>query len=236
MKAVRLARFVAPVALLALMAARAPDADDALDTRIPTVRFDATPLSDAIDFIRDAVKANIQVDWKTLEAAGIDRSTPVTFHLRSITARKALDTILREAGAGAKLAYDVDENTVEITTQEESDKKLVTEVYDVRDLQFQPLDAGQAPNIQFQLDAVTRGGGGGGNGGSLFPGGTNNAANNERTPEQQGAELADIIQTLIRPEIWLPQGGPASIRYFNGTLIVSAPRSVHELIGPAVRP
>jgi hypothetical protein len=31
--------------------------------------------------------------------------------------------------------------------------------------------------------------------------------------------------------VWRQNGGPASIRFFNGTLIVTAPRSVHEAIG-----
>jgi hypothetical protein len=235
MKTHRIASLVAALSLLGFVAG-VHDADDALDAVIPTVNFDATPLSDAIDFIRDAAHVSIQVDWKTLEAAGIDKSTPVSFKLRSISARKALDTVLREVGAGSKLAYEIDENVIEVTTQDEADKKLVTEVYDIRDLMFTPLDAGQPPQIQFQLTAVQRGGGGG-DGGNMFGGGSSGGnQNNDKTPEQKGAELVDIIQNLIRPEIWQAQGGPASIRYFNYCLIISAPRSVHDLIGTPVKP
>jgi len=48
------------------------------------------------------------------------------------------------------------------STQEELDKHLVTQVYDIREPDVQiPLDAGQPPELQFQLEPVTRGGGGG---------------------------------------------------------------------------
>jgi hypothetical protein len=35
----------------------------------------------------------------------------------------------------------------------------------------------------------------------------------------------------IQPDVWTLNGGTASVRYFNGSLVVSAPRSVHEALG-----
>lgn len=219
-------------------AAPRDEATISLDRRIPEVKFDAVGLSDAIDFLRDIGGLNLRVDWKTLEAAGIDRSTPVTFYLRNVSLRKALDTVLREAGGGQKLAYEIEEGVVEVTTQEEADRILTTEVYDIRDLMFSPIDAGDPPEVEFQLEAVERGGGGGGGGGGLFGGGQGGGAGQraETTPDQKGLEIVELITALIRPEVWQVNGGTATIRYFNGTLIVSAPRSVHELIGSPVKP
>ena len=39
---------------------------------------------------------------------------------------------------------------------------------------------------------------------------------------------------MIQPDIWHVNGGLAGIRYFNGSLIVTAPRSVHEALGDGV--
>ena len=37
----------------------------------------------------------------------------------------------------------------------------------------------------------------------------------------------------LQPDIWQINGGTATIRFFNGSLIVTAPRSVHEALdGP----
>lgn len=233
----KLTLLVAAIGLLLPTAgAGRPDpVDIALGRRIADVKFESTPFSDALDFLRDAGGINLRVDWKALEAAGIDKTVPVTFRLRNAPARKVLDTLLREAGAGNTLAYEVDDGLLEISTQEEMDKRLVTEVYDIRDLLFKPLDAGDPPEIEFQLEPVTRGGGGG-SGSTLFGNSGGGAGEqNNTTPEAKGEEIAAIIRALIRPEIWDTNGGPASIRFFNGTLIVSAPRSVQELIGPSIK-
>jgi hypothetical protein len=40
-----------------------------------------------------------------------------------------------------------------------------------------------------------------------------------------------MIRETVRPEIWRENGGAASIRFYNGNLIVTAPRSVQEAIG-----
>jgi hypothetical protein len=218
-------------------AAPRDEASISLDRRIPQVRFEAVALTDAIDFLRDVGRLNLRVNWTALEAAGIDRTSPVTFYLRNITVRKALDAVLREAGSGQKLAFEVEEGVIEVTTQEEADRILTTEVYDIRDLLFVPLDAGDPPDVEFELEAVERGGGGGG-GGNLFGGdqGGGDGQRNAVSPDIKGLEIVELIQSLIRPEVWQVNGGTATIRYFNGTLIVPAPRSVHELIGTPVRP
>lgn len=228
------------LALLALAAAVAPafaqtDPEAALNRRIPEVAFDATPLGDALDTLRDTAGINLRVDWKALENAGVDRAAPVTFRLRNVTVRKALDMLLREAGAGTKLAYEIDDGLVEVTTQEVADARLVTMTYDVRDLLFRPLDAGAPPQLEFQLEPVERGGGGGG-GGNLFPGaGGQGQGAGDVPPAQRGQELVELITSSIRPDIWNVNGGPASVRFFNGLLIITAPRSVHDLIGTPVQ-
>jgi hypothetical protein len=53
------------------------------------------------------------------------------------------------------------------------------------------------------------------------------------TKAERGQQLAELIMETVEPEIWRDMGGPASIRYWNGNLIVTAPRHVHEATGGA---
>jgi hypothetical protein len=77
-------------------------------------------------------------------------------------------------------------------------------------------------------------GGGGGGGGQLWNS-TNDDGDNQRTTRaERAAALIDIIQAIIEPDIWDVNGGRAAIRFFNGSLIVTAPRSVHEALGGPV--
>src|SRR5256885_9380479 len=46
--------------------------------------FQGVALSDAFDYVRDVTQANIHVDWKVLEAAGIDKGAVVNIRLRNV--------------------------------------------------------------------------------------------------------------------------------------------------------
>ncbi len=49
--------------------------------------------------------------------------------------------------------------------------------------------------------------------------------------KDKGQELLDLIIETVFPDMWTQNGGKCSIRFFNGHLVVTAPRSVHEAIG-----
>jgi beta-lactamase regulating signal transducer with metallopeptidase domain len=88
-----------------------------LEHKLPEVRFDNVGFADVIDFFRDVGSANIFVDWRALEAAGIDRNAPVTIRLRDVKLSKALEVVLLDVGAGkARLGYAVDGGIVTIST------------------------------------------------------------------------------------------------------------------------
>lgn len=68
------------------------------------------------------------------------------------------------------------------------------------------------------------GGGGGGSGGGR---GTEKI----KSKVERAEALVTLVRETVRPEIWKENGGNAAVRYYNGNLIVTAPRSVQEAIG-----
>jgi hypothetical protein len=210
-----------------------------LDRPIPEIRFTGNSFSDCIDFLTDATGANIVVDWKALEAAKVTKDTPITLRLStSIRLRKVLTLMLDQAGGAGVLTFYVDQGVLTITSQEQADKELITRLYPIQDLLFQHPDYNDAPTLSIQSNNATAGGGGGGggaSGGGPFGGGgggstdTNNTSNN-MTSQQRADEIIKLITDTVRPEIWKVNGGNATISFIRGNLVVSAPRSVHEML------
>lgn len=113
----------------------------ALDRPLPEVKFNATPLSDVLDFLADATSSNMTIDWKVLDAAHIAKDTPVTLRMSSqVPLHKVLSMVLNQAGGNGVLTYYVSEGVIEVTSQEASDKVLYSRVYPIQDLLFQPTD------------------------------------------------------------------------------------------------
>jgi hypothetical protein len=196
----------------------------ALNSSVPDLRLDNVSLADAIDFLRDVTDANVHVNWRALEESGVGRDVTINLRLRRVPLRKVLAMVLAEAGGGNLLTFYIDENVIEITTRELADEKMFTRVYPIEDLIMEVPDFDNAPQIQFQATQV----GGGGSGQQLFntPGDTQTLTKAERAQQ-----IIDTIQQTTRPEIWTTKGGRAAIRFFNGSLIITAPRSVHEALG-----
>ncbi len=155
--------------------------------------------------------------------------------LRSISLHRALDLILGETGGSGKIGYTVDENVIEITTQDLIDSRMYTRVYPVEDLIMEVPDFSDAPDFSLTStsnNSSQNGGGNSGSGSSPFSGSSSSAsADKGKTKTERANELMDLIRSVVQPEIWQENGGKAVIRYYNGNLVVTAPRSVQEAIG-----
>jgi hypothetical protein len=212
----------------------------ALDRPMPELKFNATPLGDVLDFLSDTTSANFSVDWKALDAAHIEKDTPVTLRLSSkVPLHKVLDMVLQQAAGAGVLTYNVDAGVIEITSQEASDKVLVSRVYPIQDLLFQPNDTTNAPDLSLQNAGQGQSGGGGqgGSGGgssgqSLFQNADSGNSSQNKTASQKDRadEIIKLITDTVKPELWQVNGGTATISFFRGNLIVNAPRSIHELL------
>lgn len=238
---------LAAVAGLLSLGVNAPHKLDARTTRaslnrtLPEMKFDGVALVDAIDFIRDITDANIVVNWKALEGAGVNKDTVVNLKLRNITLKKALSLLLSEASAGEGVTYTFEDGVIEITTSELANQVMFTRVYPVGDLLMEIPNFDNAPNFSLDQNQASGGGrnGGSGGGGSGNSGGLFNQSNGggERekdqgpTREERAEELLALIRDTIYPDIWRENGGTASVRMFRDNLVVYAPRMVHEAIG-----
>jgi Flp pilus assembly secretin CpaC len=199
-----------------------------LDHRLPTVQLPQVPLADAIDFLRDITSANILVNWKALEADGIDKqSTQVTVTLHDVKFSKVLDIILQEAGGG-KLAYTIDEGVITISTADELNKAVVTRVYDITDLLINPNFDPTIQTLGGGSAQVTGGSGGGSSSNSL----QTNTQSNTTNREQQLMDIRRKIENTVEFSTWKDNdpNGYGQIDDFNNQLIITQTSDVHGKI------
>src|SRR5687767_4930104 len=105
-----------------------------IDRVTPSVNFRDVNLGDALDFIRDVSAANIHVNWKALDKAGVTRETPINLQVRQVSVGKVLNLILSDASDTVKLGWTLDDGVIEISTTEALDRQTEIKVYEVRDL------------------------------------------------------------------------------------------------------
>jgi hypothetical protein len=215
--------------------ARAEERDNraarqAMNKSLPEVKLENIPLNETIDFVRDISGANIHVNWRALEEVNVTRETPVSLRLQQVPLRKLLRIILDGASPDGLLTFYTEDGVIEVTTKALADKKMITKVYTVEDLLMEIPNFDDPPDFQLGQTARISGGGGGGGGQSIISG-SSDREEQRTTKDERGNELVALIMDTIRPDVWRENGGTASIRYFRGQLIVTAPRSVHESLG-----
>ncbi|HSU67322.1 MAG TPA: hypothetical protein VLJ39_10650, partial [Tepidisphaeraceae bacterium] len=216
-----------------------------LDRKLPEVKFDGVALGDVIDFLRDVSGLNLFVNWKSLEAAGVDKNTPVTANLRDVKFSKALSVILSQSvGSGqTQLGYTVDQGVVTISTADDLSKNVQVRVYDIRDLILSVPNFNDAP--QFSLDASQNGGGGGGGGGgaggggggtgqtnTLFSGtGNTTAASTGPTRQDLVDAITKLVEDTVSSDSWKDNGGSTgALRELQGELIVTQTPENHRQV------
>lgn len=116
-------------------AAAAPSELAALEAKIEaaldettSLQFLEQPLGDIATFLEDRHKIEVELDTQALDTAGVTVDTPVTIDVEGITLRSALDLMLRTI----ELTWCIRGSVLLVTTQEEVESELVTQVYDVR--------------------------------------------------------------------------------------------------------
>jgi hypothetical protein len=149
--------------------------------------FDNVPLEAALNDVAQSSGVDLIADWKSIEAAGVQRDTQVTLNLRQgASAEQVLGWVLRSAGGDA-LGFAIDHGVVVVAPQERIERMVITRAYPLASL------------------------------------------------ADDGPAVEGLVRDTVAPNSWRESGGPASVRFFNGQLFVTATepnhRQVERLLG-----
>jgi beta-lactamase regulating signal transducer with metallopeptidase domain len=193
-----------------------PGVQAQLDRRLPEINLNGQEFADVLDFLRDVSGSKIVVNWRALEAAGINKDAPVTGRMKDVNLSKALSVILADVGGGnVKLGYFVDDDSGVITIS--TADKVVTTVYDVRDLLV------SVPDFDSDVDFPI----GGKKPVSPSPTTRPATATAPATPANRATPLIELIRSTIDPESWASPRR-AAIREINGQLVIAQSREAHQ--------
>jgi beta-lactamase regulating signal transducer with metallopeptidase domain len=168
----------------------------------PEINFTGSPFGDTIDFLRDVTDLNFFVNWRALEAAGLDRNAPVTVRLKNVPFDQALRYILRDAGGGnIALDFAVVDGIVNISTADDLASDTKVRVYSV---------AGLLKQMPTTLPS---------------------SANEEVARTNKADQLMQLIRETVAPDSWRDAGGTVgAIREINGRLVITQTEANHALI------
>lgn len=213
---------------------RRPDTRVLLRRKLSEAPEDTASVRQAIEWIGDSIGVKIIVNWRQLEEEGIDPEQPVTL-LGNIPAGKSLDLVLQQMGPDVQMMREVTPWYVRVLTKEQANRRTTIRIYPIRDLLHVIPDYRDEPELD--LDAITEQsqsgqGGGGGSGSSIFEDADDDEDDEGLTAAERAENIADLIRSMIEPDIWEANGGVAgSIRYISGNLVIRAPMYVHRQIG-----
>ena len=214
------------------------------------INFKETPLNMVIEFFRDLSGVNFHVNWRSLEATGISKDTPVTLNVKNVSIAQALDLVLDQLNVArdrySSLYWVIDDGVVHIATGELLNRETKVRIYDISDLLL-VVPNFTGPQIDLQNIGNNTGSNntssGSGYGGGLFGSDTDNNTGTDSDTEEEGiAEqrqrirdtLTEIIRLSIGEDMWAPTG-KGSIRILRNQLIVSQTPLGFKLMDRAFR-
>jgi hypothetical protein len=200
------------------------------------IEFKETRLEDVMRFITDVTQADIEVMWQDDQnTSGFDKDAPVTLNFQRGTALDLIEKVLEKAddasgGAGGNTWQVSPSGTLQIGPKSRLNRWRRLEVYSIADLLTEIPRFDQAP--EFDLQAVLQNTGRQGGGSSQSPfriQGNQQVA--RRTAEEKTNEVIDIITSLVEQDQWVDNGGEAAtIRAFQGNLLINAPDYIHRQV------
>jgi len=185
---------------------------EAFKFRLPAVSFEEEPLEDVLAHFREISGVNIWVNWAELQAVGIDGDTPVSMQLEDVSLGRLLDLLCAGIGEGGGLiAFGYGDNVIEISTPNtlrspQPELGTVQAVYDVRAI----IEAA----VTRRMSSVRE-----------FSSAVKNSQFSWFADVETGIakEIQGLIAESVAPDTWQLNGGPGSIEYFAGVLVVRAP-------------
>ena len=203
-----------------------------------SVNFDKTPARTAFEYVADQIGVSLIVRYEGEGGAGgIDPELEISMQLDGAPALTVLERLLEMCAVDDPCTWQLRDGFVEAGTKDRLSVPAARELrmYPIRDLLFEPPYFDNAPDFNLSA-AIEQGGqqGGQGGGGGGFGGGGGGIIGDvgedpERMSEDERAEqLQEIIEEQCEPEAWTD--GTATMRYYQGVLIIRAPDYIHRQI------
>jgi hypothetical protein len=182
------------------------------------VEFENTPLNDALGVIRSHTGYNIILDPKS---AAEHESKTVTLKLKNLSVKSILRIMLNNND----LTMVYRQGVLVVVPKSEVDKKVVTKVYDVRDLLY-TIKSFPGPKVELVAPEAT---GGTALSGAIF----------EIDTSSEGTITEDFLTTLIPQSTGGKEGWSAnenaSITVVNNMLVVTQTEKVHAEVADLLR-
>ncbi|MBL8763565.1 MAG: hypothetical protein JNM07_04765 [Phycisphaerae bacterium] len=208
----------------------------ALETRELQAKFQGNELADVLDYVREAAGVEMDVDWTSLAAIGVDRSSPVTMNLSRVPAGRLLTMVLEKASKDPvhKARWAAQDGMVQVAAEQDLRRAPKTEIYNITDLLLETIDNPKTPETDLGtiLERAQRS-----QASTESPFGRNARAWAEKDVERSSRrdrvrKYIEIIQTHVDPAGWRDAGGEiGTIQGLeNGTLIVTTTPANHKEI------
>lgn len=180
--------------------------------RHPEVVFEGQPLADVFRYLEVVTGQNFDVDWRSLERAGITPDTQVFLRLRNVSGRTVLDRVLEKVSGGDRhnrADWTVIDGVVTIASEERLRQNTVLVIYDVRDLLIEVPDHRDVPRIDLQqaLQSAGRRGVDGSGQSPFADASARDAERGRRDRQERLDDLINIITTTVDYEGWDVNGG-----------------------------
>lgn len=192
--------------------------------------FAGIALKDVLEFLRELSGQNFHVNWRSMEAVGITRDSPVTLKARGISVAKALDLVLDGVNGSrdrfSSVYWIVDDGIVKVATGEVFNRTTKVRILDVTDL-LMVVPNFKAPRIN-RLESSNNGNNSG-NGGLFGDDDDDDGRNDDDDGEGESTrerrervkqDLMDTIKMAIGEDMWAPIG-KGSIKYLRNKLVIS---------------
>lgn len=205
--------------------------EQAMRTRLPAVSIEGIAMRDAFDWLQEMSGVKIIINWRSLEALGVNPQQPVSISGAGLTTEQVLKLLLLEIGPDIDMIIEETPWYVRVMTREEANSKAVVRVYGIGDLLQRIPNFEEAPKFDLaQITQATQGGGG--QSGSLFTDSDQEEEEDKISKQERADQIADLIRQTVEPELWQKNGGlHGSIAVWRDMLVVRAPMYVQRQIG-----
>lgn len=219
-----------------------------------TVSYEDSPAREVFKHLAAELEINIIVrysDDRRSPGLGIDPDAPITLSVEKTPALTVLELVLEQCEDLEPATWQFRRGFLEVGTLDRLSIRAAREVrvYPIDDLLYDAPRFTGAPSLDL-VDVYRQGylpyglAPGRGTGGTFTPGGPGGTGSGnpygqspKAAKQAKAQEIIEAIITQIEPAAWVSNGGEyATIKYFDGALIVRAPDYIHRQIGGYPKP